>query len=203
MSKREKILISVLVFVLLVAAYFFLFLSPTLGEHDRLNTEIERVELLIVEAQARQQRYAMLTIQIEELLEAIRNLPPLEELIEIPILFDHNEALRRIQRVFYPQTDFLTITFASNELSRELPGIYVHSINVNFTASYTGLIAVLQGLIDDGPALRIVDYMISNVAEEGIGPLTVRMTIEYLARLPAEIEDEDEEAFEYEGSMPQ
>ena len=209
MTKRDKMLLVVLAVVIGVASIVFLVFMPTTNRIASLRAQINSVDNQIAAAQRDFQAYQNLQVQVAELREHLL-VAEAAEGIYVPYDFDVLESMRLIQRVLYPHTTRIGLSFAAPRVIYGTNGTYIRSLDLTFESDFHDVLDVLYNLLEGGPPHRIVNYSIQHqlpgqgygewlfdeeyemyfFIEQELGRLTMRMRIEFLTRLSQEEEDQ-------------
>lgn len=177
LSKREKVLISLLLVLACVAGYFFLYLTPQNNLVKELEAGIAEKTQELDAAELRLLRFAALTN------ESDKNLLDWAALIEnIPEGFNDADILTRIQKIIIPHTDNVSIAFPDGGTALEEMTIY--PVTIGFTTGYETLKDILTSFYWEDTENRIINLTCDKVATGNEEPilLQVAMTVEFLTR---------------------
>jgi hypothetical protein len=175
LTKRETVLIIILMTLLTVLGYYVLYLAPALERIAITSDLLIEKENEVAAAQLRELQYVQLELKRAELI------PDLERYTqEIPLSFDDADILYRLQDIFYDFTKEINISFSENTaLSNETA---VHTVVLQFSVTQDDLIKILQRFSDENIYNRIVNYSLARADGFGSqGPLQrVVMHVDYL-----------------------
>jgi len=176
LTRREIVLIIILLFMISGTGYFMLFFIPVSQELATLRTGVESRTMEIAEAQTRTVHYAVFSNVRDE-----RAVEWEDAMIGVPDFFDDADILRRIQRIIYPHTWQIETAFSNSEESGG--GLWVSRVDISFTANRDGLTEILQDFKDDDLDKRLINYTIN--AEDIIlgheGLMFIHLGIEFLS----------------------
>lgn len=176
-TRREIVLIVILVLMLGGVGYFLLFFQPIMAEIESLNATIEQREAELIDARVRTFQYGALYVRRYELQD-----PWEVAMTYIAHEFDVVDILQRVQEIVVPRTQNANVTFAgSSNLGSEL---VVNTVSISFVSSRAGLEAVLLDLSQDDMYNRIINYSANPVNSSlgQTGELNVNLQVEFLTR---------------------
>ena len=179
LSKRETVLIIVLMVTLAALGYYVFYFGPAMERINLTSGLLLEKENEAAAAELRELQYAQLLFkQAETSPEAERYAR------EIPVLFDGAEILYRIQDIFYEFTTAVNISFPENIIVSETTAI--HTVALQFTVTLDDFLKILQKFSDEKTYNRIVYYSLSR-ADNALSnnPLQrVVMQVDYLVAYP-------------------
>jgi hypothetical protein len=178
LSRREIVLIIILLVLLAGTAYFLLFFQPTNAEIQTLRADIEEKEQGLIDAEMLESTYAALTKSRDALL------PQWEQFEKgVPRDFDDTEVLRIIQRVIYPYTEIIDVSFpdqAPKEASNaeESEPTLIYTVVVNFNVPYEDIDPILEGFAEESLVNRVVQYNLTRREDYTLGTVYYGVTLE-------------------------
>ena len=193
MTRREKVLVSILAVICGVGAFLWFYLIPMVNNIDQLRNDIRRQEAANMTSLAHSAAFIGLTNELYGIRDADGNPHP-ESLYalwhaqadSIVESFDPTEAMRFIESLVNPRVlagTALSINFGS---IRELPGLEVHPATITFTVvNRLALMDILESFYNFPVENRITSYTVSSRGSNaGIanGELSVSLTVEFIAQ---------------------
>ena len=177
LKTREVVLINILFVIIAAGLYYVLFFMPTSAKISDAESEIARKESELNEAMIRGRQYAALE---EQLLDV--NAEWAEAAGPIPDGFDEADLMLKYQRIIFPHTREVSVTFPGGGAAQETTAVY--PVKIEMTVTQEQLLKILADIDGEGPANRIVEYSFARIenVETGEARLRVNLQVEYLTR---------------------
>jgi hypothetical protein len=176
LSRRE---IAAVIFLLTLTtgiAYYFLYLSPKLTEIGSTRGSVDTLEAQITDAQIIEAQYNLLTGQHDDLLAQWESFES-----AIPLTFDDSEVLRLLQRIIYPHTKEVHVTFPAYQ-EPVTPTLTdparKHTVTLDFDVSYESLEKIWRAFSEETLVNRIVNYNLNRFGDTERGGAEYGVTLE-------------------------
>ncbi len=192
LSRREMVMVIVLIIALVGAAYFLMFLQPTLGDIATAERSITRKAQTLSEA-------LELAKQYEALGEAREGMMPdwMAYTEGVPVGLDDAEALRVIQEIIYPYNNIINVDFAESDIEikplnedeeaeseDKEPVSLINRVVIEFTAGYDEINKILESFKNEELVNRVVNFTMSRagITETGGASYHITMEVDFLTQ---------------------
>jgi len=163
-KERDLVIILVCLSILMAVAWFWLYLQPTMDRIEALERRtLEREQALDLRySQVRQRR-----VTYDRLTEEYQRIRAEWDIAAaaLPRRFYDTEVLEHIQRVIYPHTDSLSLSF-SDSVQRPGDQLWSTTISLSFNTTYWQFLSILDDLVYGELGNRVINYSL------GVSPLS-------------------------------
>ena len=166
MTKREKILVSIVLVMAVVCVYFLFFLKPNMDEFRLLSSDITDKEMVSSTVQQQKQIITSMDKAIEENEARIKELSG-----GISTGFDQPAVLVYLEKTVNEHAT--KVTFMFNNM-RQTGQLYVCPVSISMVSSFDGLKALMTAFNDSPYFIKVVavnvtkpEQQIIPAAEEG------------------------------------
>jgi hypothetical protein len=176
LSRREIIAVIFLLTLLTGVVYYFLYLSPKLTEIGNTQSSIDTLEAQIAEAQILENQYNLLVTERDDLLAQWENFES-----AIPLTFDDSEVLRLLQRIIYPHTKEVNVSFPAYQepVTPTLTNpTQKYTITLDFNVRYESLDEIWQAFSEETLVNRIVNYYLTRFDDTESGDIEYGVSLE-------------------------
>ena len=183
MTKREKVLVTIVLVMAVVCVYFLFFLKPNMDEFRLLSDDITNKEMMSSTVQQQQQIIASMDKAIED------NEARIQELSGgISIGFDQPAVLVYLEKTVNEHAT--KVTFMFNNM-RQTGQLYVCPVSISMVSSFDGLKALMAAFNDSPYFIKVVAINVTKPEQQTVPAAEEGDTIETPA-LSSPVADADE-----------